>query len=151
MCPSSVFRNLANLGYYKKQPIVIPILTRLHKHICIVTLWNIGIRVNGQFVTFQGTGQESTPEGGVCNRGKTILYCFRENMTRQFYSEILKHLLEIKRMLRNNCRLHQDNDPKHTSRVAKKIPAADSDEEYLVKLSWEYCWDLMWGHSQNAY
>jgi transposase len=50
-------------------------------------------------------------------------------MTGQFYVEIIKkHLPEIKRMLRNNWRLQQDNDPKHTSNVAKdflqrKVPA----------------------------
>ena len=43
-------------------------------------------------------------------------------MTGQLYIEIIReHLPEIKRMLRNNWRLQQDNDPKHTSRVAKEF------------------------------
>ena len=31
------------------------------------------------------------------------------------------HLLEVRNMLRGNWRLQQDNDPKHTSRIAKEF------------------------------
>jgi transposase len=60
--------------------------------------------------------------GGFCARGKTSLFCFREIMNGPFYVDILrKHLPEIKRMLKRNWRFQQDNDPKHTSRVAKEF------------------------------
>lgn len=43
-------------------------------------------------------------------------------MTGAVYVEIIRdHLPEIRRMLRGNWRLQQDNDPKHTSRVAKEF------------------------------
>ena len=43
-------------------------------------------------------------------------------MTGQLYTEITQeHLPEIGRMLRGNWRLQQDNDPKHTSRIAKEF------------------------------
>ena len=43
-------------------------------------------------------------------------------MDGKFYTEILeKHLPEVRNMLRGNWRLQQDNDPKHTSRIAKEF------------------------------
>lgn len=43
-------------------------------------------------------------------------------MTGPVYVEIIRqHLPEIRRMLRNNWRLQQDNDPKHKSRVAMEF------------------------------
>ena len=43
-------------------------------------------------------------------------------MTGQLYTEIIQeHLPEIGKMLRGNWRLQQDNDPKHTSRIAKEF------------------------------
>ena len=43
-------------------------------------------------------------------------------MTGQFYVDIIrKHLPEANKMLGKKWRLQQDNDPKHTSRVAKEF------------------------------
>ena len=43
-------------------------------------------------------------------------------MTGNFYVEILqKHLPEVKQLFRGRWVWQQDNDPKHTSRVAKKF------------------------------
>ena len=40
----------------------------------------------------------------------------------KFYTEILeRHLPEVRNMFRGNWRLQQDNDPKHTSRIAKEF------------------------------
>ena len=58
--------------------------------------------------------------GGFCIHGKTSLFCFREIMNAEFYVEILEnHRPEIQRMLGDDWRFQQDNDPKHTSRRAK--------------------------------
>ena len=52
--------------------------------------------------------------------GKTSLFCFRRIMNAEFYVEILKnHIPEIDEMLGDDWRLQQDNDPKHTSCLAK--------------------------------
>ena len=60
--------------------------------------------------------------GGFCAMGKTSLFCFRQIMNAEFYVEIHEnHILEINAMLGDNWRLQQDNDPKHTSRLAKEF------------------------------
>ena len=43
-------------------------------------------------------------------------------MDGKYYTEILeKHIPEIRSMLRDEWRLQQDNNPKHTSRVAREF------------------------------
>ncbi len=60
--------------------------------------------------------------GGFCVKGKTSLFCFRRIMNAEFYVEILQnHIPEIDVMLEGDWRLQQDNDPKHTSRLAKEF------------------------------
>jgi len=60
--------------------------------------------------------------GGFCVKGTTSLFCFRRIMDGKFYTEILeKHIPEVRSMLGNRWRLQQDNDPKHTSRIAKEF------------------------------
>jgi hypothetical protein len=61
--------------------------------------------------------------GGISLNGKTPLFCFTEIMDGPFYVNILQaQLLPVaQRLCGRNWRLQQDNDPKHTSRVAKNF------------------------------
>ena len=60
--------------------------------------------------------------GGFYIGGKSNLFCFFRNMDAAFYVEILqKHIREVYQMMGNKWRLQQDNDPKHTSRLAKSF------------------------------
>jgi len=50
-------------------------------------------------------------------------------MDGKFYTEILeKHLPEVHNMLQGRWRLQQDNDPKHTSHIAKEFLASNVPE-----------------------
>jgi hypothetical protein len=63
--------------------------------------------------------------GGISLKGKTPLFCFTDIMDGPFYVKILQDQLlpAVRRMYRRNWRLQQDNNPKHTSRVAKEFIA----------------------------
>ena len=59
--------------------------------------------------------------GGISLKGKTPLFCFTDIMDGPYYTNILQTqlLAAAKNLHGKNWRLQQDNDPKHTSRVAK--------------------------------
>jgi transposase len=60
--------------------------------------------------------------GGFSSYGKTSLYCFTGIMDAQFYVSILEEQLpEVEEMMGDNWIFQQDNDPKHTSRLAKNF------------------------------
>jgi transposase len=63
--------------------------------------------------------------GGISLKGKTPLFCFTNIMDGPFYVSILQNQLlpSARNMYRRNWILQQDNDPKHTSRVAKDFIA----------------------------
>ena len=66
--------------------------------------------------------------GEISKKGKTPLFCFINIMDRPFYVSILQNQLlpAARSMYRRNWRLQQDNDLKHTSRVAKDFIAENS-------------------------
>ena len=66
--------------------------------------------------------------GGISRMGKTPLFCFTNIMDGPFYVKILQTQLlpAAQRMYPRSWRLQQDNDPKHTSRVAKEFLAENS-------------------------
>ena len=141
----TIARHMANLGYSKALPIGTPMLTPVHKQKRVewarahlnddwgrtlfsdetafqlfrntVERWYKGVRPTRALPKDR---TKIMAWGGFSVEGKTSLFCFRSIMTGQYYVEIIRrHLPEINRMFNGDWRLQQDNDPKHTSRVAK--------------------------------
>jgi transposase len=72
--------------------------------------------------------------GGISLKGKTSLFCFTNIMDGPYYVNILETQLlpAAQRLYGRNWRLQQDNDPKHTSRVAKTF----IDEKRIHAMDW---------------
>ena len=144
---STVSRHLADLGYRNALPLSTPMLTSAHKQKRVEWAqkhkddnWkNTLFSDETSFQLFRNTIKHwyknarpirPMPKdrskifawSGFCVKGKTSLFCFRRIMDGKYYTEILeKHIPEIRSMLRDEWRLQQDNDPKHTSRVAREF------------------------------
>ena len=143
----TVSRHLVNFGYKNALLLSTPMLTQAHKQKCIEWVqkhmndnWRKTLFSDEtSFQLFRNTIKHwyknakpvrRMPKdrskifawGGFCVKGKTSLFCFRRIMDGKFYTEILeKHIPEVRSMFRGNWRLQQDNDPKHTSRVAREF------------------------------
>lgn len=141
----TVGRHLADSGYSKLLPKATPMLTDNHKRKRVEWAkdhlndnWNKTLFSDETaFQLFRNTverwykGERPTrpmPKdrtkilawGGFCIKGKTSLFCFKQIMDAKFYVDILRrHTPEINRMLKGKWRFQQDNDPKHTSRLAQ--------------------------------
>ena len=144
---STVSRHLVDLGYRNALPLCTPMLTPVHKQKRVEwaqkhkdddwkkTLFSDEMAFQLFWNTIRHWYKNARPIrpvpkdrnkifawGGFCTRGTTSLFCFRRIMDEKFYTEILERQLpEVRRMLRGSWRLQQDNDPKHTSRVAKEF------------------------------
>ena len=143
----TVSRHLTDLGYKKALPKATPMLTAVHKQKRVEWAqkhlnddWTRTLFSDETaFKLFRNTvqrwykGERPTrpmPKdrtkilawGGFCIVGKTSLFCFRQIMNAEFYVEILRnHVPQIDEMLGDDWRFQQDNDPKHTSRLAKEF------------------------------
>jgi transposase len=143
----TVGRHLATLGYKKALPIGTPMLTDAHKRKRVEWAqkhlnddWNdTFFSDETAFQLFRNTVERwykgarpirRIPKdrtkifawGGFCIKGKSSLFCFSEIMDAKFYVDILRrHTPEIEQLLGDDWRFQQDNDPKHTSRVAKEF------------------------------
>lgn len=143
----TISRHLSAHGYKKALPMATPMLTNAHKQKRVEWAqqhlndnWNRTLFSDETaFQLFRNTVERwykgvrpirPMPKdrtkifawGGFCLAGKTSLFCFRQIMDAKFFVEILqKHIPEINQMLGDDWRLQQDNDPKHTSRLAKEF------------------------------
>ena len=140
----TISKHLGSLGYKNNVPLPTPMLTKAHKEKRVewayahlndnwnttlfsdetafqlfrntITQWYKGLR---PIKPIPKNRVKILAWGGFCMQGKTSLFCFRQIMTGPYYVEILQqHLSEIQQMLGHVWHFQQDNDPKHTSRVA---------------------------------
>lgn len=143
----TVGRYLHRLGYKNSLPIATPMLTAEHKRKRVewakkhldddwsrtvftdetsfqlfrntITQW---YKHSRPFRPLPKNRQKIHAWGGFSSCVATSLYCFTGKMNAEFFVGILQEQLpEIKEVMGDDWRLQQDNDPKHTSRLAKKF------------------------------
>ncbi|CAG8593925.1 27316_t:CDS:2 [Gigaspora margarita] len=154
VCSATVWNHLTQLGYKKRRAEVTPMLTPSHipQRIAWATKYlnhNWSRTVFSDETAFQlfrntvmywykdkrpvrripKNKQKILAWGGFWKKSQTSLFCFQRRMNGQFYVEILeKHFPEIRSMLGNRWEFQHDNDPKHTSRVAKAFLRENAPE-----------------------
>jgi transposase len=143
----TIQRHLAETGYLYNLPRKTPMLTEAHKQARIewaqkhlkddwkktffsdetafqlfrntIKLWHKGLRPIRRIPKDR---TKIKAWGGFFIGGKSSLHCFREIMNAEFYVGILReHIPMIEKMLGTQWRWQQDNDPKHTSHLAKNF------------------------------
>jgi hypothetical protein len=151
---TTIARHLKSLGYMYNTPIKTPMLTERHKikrvewakkHLDdnwdntfftdetafqlfrnTIGRWYKGLR---PFRRIPKDRSKIFAWGGFSKKGRVKLYCFREIMTAEVYVNILKkNLPAVKKMFGKKWRFLQDNDPKHTSRLAKSFLETETPE-----------------------
>ncbi|CAB5202290.1 unnamed protein product [Rhizophagus irregularis] len=143
----TVGRHLHNYGYKNSLPLAVPMLTAKQKQKRVewakehlnnrwkrtlftdetsfqlfsntITQWYKGKR---PVKPIPKNRQKIHAWGGFSAYGKTSLFCFTGIMDAKYYVRILEEQLpEVREMMGNNWRFQQDNDPKHTSHLAKNF------------------------------
>ncbi|CAG8572913.1 21512_t:CDS:2 [Rhizophagus irregularis] len=169
----TVGRHLHNYGYKNSLPLAVPMLTAKQKQKRVewakehlnnrwkrtlftdetsfqlfsntITQWYKGKR---PVKPIPKNRQKIHAWGGFSAYGKTSLFCFTGIMDAKYYVRILEEQLpEVREMMGNNWRFQQDNDPKHTSHLAKNflqenVPATAALSANLVGANRTYRYDL---------
>jgi transposase len=151
---ATIARHLKSLGYKYNTPTETPMLTDLHKEKRVEwaekhlndnwdhtfftdeTAFQLFRNTIGQWYKgsrpFRRIPKDRSKIfawGGFSKKGTVKLYCFRGIMTAKMYVEIIeKNLSEIKGLFGKKWRFLQDNDPKHTSHLAKSFLEAEIPE-----------------------
>ena len=83
-------------------------------------------------VSYHKYGKKINAWAGISISGKTSIYLFSENMTKELYVKIMeKHLKEMEWIAGKKFELICDNDPKHTSNLAK-----DFYKNNCIRIDW---------------
>jgi transposase len=143
----TIRRHLHNNGYKNALPLATPMLTDKHKqkrvewaqkHLnynwsqvlftdetCFqlfrntITQWYKGTR---PICKIPKDRHKINVWGAFCINGPTNIHCFKETMDAPLYVEILKKYIHKGReLIRDQWTFQQDNDPKHTSKLAKEF------------------------------